>query len=169
MYYNNKMVPHIGTRPVSPGFVAGSVLPPAPVAPVAVAAPVVAAAPALVTSTVAPVVAPAIATTAVVEAPPVGNSFNNAGGSRFEYVPYNRTVMDYEIRQYAEMVPRQRTITEFEERRYMETVPRTVIDNHMYAIEHVRQYVPEVMAEAIVETTPVERIVQRTEYIPYER
>lgn len=51
----------------------------------------------------------------------------------------------------------------------METIPREVIDTNYYAIEHVRNYVPEVMAEAIVETTPVERIVQRTEYIPVER
>jgi hypothetical protein len=71
MYYNNKMVPHIGTRPVSPGFVAGSVIPTA-----SMVAPVVTAAPALVTSTVAPamaMVAPAVTTTQVVtEAPPVG-------------------------------------------------------------------------------------------------
>jgi len=77
--------------------------------------------------------------------------------------------MDYEIREYAELVPRQRTITEFQERRYMETVPREVITTDYYAIEHVRNYVPQVTAEAIVETTPVERIIQRTEYIPYER
>jgi hypothetical protein len=67
------------------------------------------------------------------------------------------------------MVPRQRTITEYQERRYMETVPREVLATEYYAIEHVRNYVPQVTAEAIVETTPVERIIQRTEYIPYER
>lgn len=77
--------------------------------------------------------------------------------------------MDYEIREYAEMVPRQRTVTEFQERRYFETVPRTVNTTDYYAIEHVRQYVPEIIPEAIVETTPVERIVQRTEYIPVEK
>jgi hypothetical protein len=52
MYYRNNGIPHIGTRPVSPGFVAGSI---APVAPV----PVIAATPALVTSQVA--VAPPVA------------------------------------------------------------------------------------------------------------
>jgi hypothetical protein len=46
MFYNNKMIPHIGTRPVSPGFVAGSVAPVAPVVPIMQA-------PALVTSQVA--------------------------------------------------------------------------------------------------------------------
>ena len=126
------MVPHIGTRPVSPGFIAGSVVPTT-----SVVAPVVAATPALVTSTVAPaIVAPAVTTTQVVtEAPPIG-------GSRFEYIPYQKAVMDYEIREYSEMVPRQRTVTEYQERRYMETVPRTVVSTDYYAIEHVRQYVP---------------------------
>lgn len=81
MYYNNRQVPHIGTRPVSPGFVAGSVMPAVGVASVA---PVVTAAPALVTSTVAPVVSsvapvisavgPAVTTTQVVaDVAPVGN------------------------------------------------------------------------------------------------
>jgi len=77
--------------------------------------------------------------------------------------------MDYEVREYSEMVPRQRTVTEYQERRYMETVPRTVVSTDYYAIEHVRQYVPNIIPEAIVETTPVERIVQRTEYIPVEK
>ena len=54
--------------------------------------------------------------------------------------------MDYEIREYAEMVPRQRTITEFQENRYFETVPRTVMETDYYAIEHRRQYVPDVIA-----------------------
>jgi len=38
-----------------------------------------------------------------------------------------------------------------------------------YAIEHIKNFVPQVCAEAIVETTPVERIIQRTEYYPVER
>ena len=77
--------------------------------------------------------------------------------------------MDYETREYAEMVPRQRTVTEYQERRYVETIPREVVTTDYYAIEHRRNYVPQVTAEAIVETTPVERIVQRTEYIPVEK
>lgn len=73
MYYNKKMVPHIGSRPVSPGFVAGSVVP---------TAPIVQAAPALVTSMVQPTyvqqqayVAPPVmaATQVITEACPVGN------------------------------------------------------------------------------------------------
>jgi hypothetical protein len=157
MNYNSRLAPHIGTRPVSPGFVTGSVLPSAPVTSV------VTAAPALVTSTVAPVVSPLITATQVVtEAPPIG-------GSRFEYVPYQKKVLDYEVREYSEVVPRQRTVTELQERRYTETVPRTVVDQAYYAIEHRRQYIPQVIPEAIVETIPVERIVQRTEYIPIEK
>ena len=56
------------------------------------------------------------------------------GESRIEYIPFEQTVTDYELREYVERVPRQRTITEFEERRYMETVPREVAKVDYYAI-----------------------------------
>lgn len=91
------------------------------------------------------------------------------GGSRFEYIPYQKKVMDYEVREYTEMVPRQKTITEMQERRYMETVPREVVSTDYYAIERVKQYVPQVVPEVTVETIPVERTVQRTEFIPVEK
>jgi len=51
----------------------------------------------------------------------------------------------------------------------METVPREVTKVDYYAIEYLRQYIPQVIPETTVETIPVERIVQRTEYIPVER
>jgi hypothetical protein len=51
----------------------------------------------------------------------------------------------------------------------METVPREVTKVDYYAIEYLRQYIPQVIPETTVETVPVERIVQRTEYIPVER
>jgi len=91
MYYKNNMIPHIGSRPVSPGFVAGSIAPVAPVVPM-VAAPAlvasqVAVAPVAVASSVLPTIA---ATTATVI-----DSGCPVGGSRFEYVPYQRAVMDY--------------------------------------------------------------------------
>ena len=76
---------------------------------------------------------------------------------------------DYELREYVERVPYQRTITEFQEKRYMETIPREVSKVDYYAIEHIKKYVPEVIAETHVEMVPVERIVTRTEYIPVER
>jgi hypothetical protein len=67
------------------------------------------------------------------------------------------------------MVPTQRTVTEYQERRYMETIPREVVTVDYQAIEHIKQYVPQIIPERSVETYPVERIVQRTEYIPVER
>lgn len=51
----------------------------------------------------------------------------------------------------------------------METVPRRVDTVDYYAIETVRQYVPEVIPEVTIETKPVERSVYHTEYIPIER
>jgi len=51
----------------------------------------------------------------------------------------------------------------------METVPREITKVDYYAIEHVKQFVPEVIAETHVEMIPVERVVTRTEYIPVER
>lgn len=51
----------------------------------------------------------------------------------------------------------------------METVPREVTKVDYYAIEHIKKYIPEVIPETTIETVPVERIVQRTEYIPVEK
>lgn len=68
-----------------------------------------------------------------------------------------------------ESIPKQRVITEYKENRWMETVPRRVDTVDYYAIETVRQYVPEVIPEVTIETKPVERSVYHTEYIPIER
>jgi hypothetical protein len=71
MYYRNNGIPHIGTRPVSPGFVAGAIAPVAPI--VAPVVPVIAPTPAFVTSQVAvlPVV-PATTATVIDTGCPVG-------------------------------------------------------------------------------------------------
>lgn len=84
-------------------------------------------------------------------------------------MPYQKKVMDYETREYVESIPRQRTITEYQERRWVETVPREVVTTDYYAVEHIKQYTPQIIPEVTVETTPVERIIQRTEYIPVEK
>jgi len=103
MYYRNNMIPHIGTRPVSPGFVAGAVAPVAPVVPVvAPVVPVIAPTPALVTSQVAVAPPVAVASTVLPVVPATTATVIDTGcpvgGSRFEYIPYQRPVMDYEIR-----------------------------------------------------------------------
>lgn len=67
------------------------------------------------------------------------------------------------------MVPKQRVVTEYQENRWMETVPREVKTVDYMAVEHVRQWVPEVTQESVLETIPIERTIQRTEYIPVER
>jgi len=89
--------------------------------------------------------------------------------SRVEYVPVQQTVVDYETREWVETVPRQQTITEYQERRWTETVPREVVRVDQYAIEYLREYVPEVVATSNVQVIPQERLIQRTEYYPVER
>jgi hypothetical protein len=91
------------------------------------------------------------------------------GQSRIEYIPFEQRVTDYETREWTEVIPKQRTVTEYQERRYTETVPREVTKVDYYAIEYLKQYIPQVIPETTVETIPVERVVQRTEYIPVER
>lgn len=109
------------------------------------------------------------ATTQYVQTAAVSTGEIIKGESRIEYIPFEQTVTDYEERQYVERVPRQRTITEYEERRYFETVPREVARTDYYAIEYLKQYIPQVVPETTVEMVPVERVVTRTEYIPVER
>lgn len=84
-------------------------------------------------------------------------------------MPVQQSTTEYETREWIETVPRQQTVTEYQERRWTETVPREVVRVDQYAIEYLREYVPEVVATSNVQVIPQERIVQRTEYFPVER
>lgn len=162
----------IGTRPISPGFAQyGGVGVPPPLGVTTLPGAVTEVTetvttnvqPGLVTSTVAPALIGASTMPGVVSTTTtVTDVAAPQGASRFEYIPYQKKVMEYEVREYTEMVPRQKTITEMQERRYMETVPREVMSTDYYAVERVKQYVPQVIPEVTVETIPVERTVQRT-------
>jgi len=77
--------------------------------------------------------------------------------------------VEYETREWVETIPRQQTVTEYQERRWTETVPREVVRVDQYAIEYLREYVPEVVATSSVQVIPQERLVQRTEFYPVER
>ena len=100
----------------------------------------------------------------VVPAPPAPRST-----SRVEYVPVQQSVTEYETREWVETVPRQKTLTEYQERRWTESVPREVSRIDHYAIEYLREYVPEVVATTSTQVIPQERLIQRTEYYPVER
>jgi hypothetical protein len=76
-----------------------------------------------------------------------GKNIFYLGESRIEYIPFEQRVTDYEIREWTERIPHQRTIIEYQERRYIETVPREVTKVDYYAIEHLKQYVPQVIPE----------------------
>jgi len=84
-------------------------------------------------------------------------------------VPVQQTQVEYETREWVETIPRQQTVTEYQERRWTETVPREVVRVDQYAIEYLREYVPEVVATSNVQVIPQERLIQRTEFYPVER
>lgn len=92
-----------------------------------------------------------------------------ASTSRVEYVPVQNSITEYETREWVETIPRQQTLTEYQERRWTETVPREVSRIDHYAIEYLREYVPEVVATSSMAVIPQERFIQRTEYYPVER
>jgi len=73
------------------------------------------------------------------------------GESRIEYVPYEKSVLEYEAVQRTEYVPRE----------------KKVVDH--YAVEHQVEYHPQVFHDRYVEYIPQERVVERVEYTPVER
>jgi len=73
------------------------------------------------------------------------------GESRIEYVPYEKSVIEYEAVQRTEYVPREKKVVEH------------------YAVEYQTEYVPQVFHDRYVEYIPQERVVERVEYTPVER
>jgi len=73
------------------------------------------------------------------------------GESRVEYVPYEKSVFEYEAVQRTEYVPRE----------------KKVVDH--YAVEHQVEYIPQVFHDRYVEYIPQERVVERIEYQPVTR
>ncbi|CAK62403.1 unnamed protein product (macronuclear) [Paramecium tetraurelia] len=73
------------------------------------------------------------------------------GESRIEYVPYEKTVLEYEEVRQKIQVPRERYVTDY------------------YAVEYQTEYVPQVFQEKFTEYVPVDRYQERVEYYPVER
>ncbi|CAK65665.1 unnamed protein product (macronuclear) [Paramecium tetraurelia] len=73
------------------------------------------------------------------------------GQSRIEYIPYERT------------------ITEYEEVRRQVQVPITKQVTDYYAVQYDIEYIPQVIQEKQIEYVPVERVAERTEYYTVEK
>ncbi|KAM3144953.1 hypothetical protein pb186bvf_002958 [Paramecium bursaria] len=73
------------------------------------------------------------------------------GESRIEYIPYERSVTEYEEVRRQVQVPVQRQITDY------------------YAVQYDIEYIPQVIQEKQIEYVPVERVQERTEYYTVEK
>lgn len=61
------------------------------------------------------------------------------GESRIEYVPYEKTVVEYEAVQRTDYVPKEKKVTDY------------------YAIEYQTEYIPQVYQDKYIEYIPTER------------
>ena len=91
------------------------------------------------------------------------------GESRIEYVPFEKKVVEYKDEARVERVPKKRTVTEYREEKVVEEVPREVTVTDYYAVEYLRQYIPQYVPEKQIEYVARERKVKKYEYIPVER
>ena len=66
-------------------------------------------------------------------------------------------------------MPRKRRVTDYKEFVRVDVVPREVTTTDYYAVEHVRQYVPQIIPEKCIDYVPVEHKNIKYEYIPVER
>ncbi|CAD8064410.1 unnamed protein product [Paramecium sonneborni] len=73
------------------------------------------------------------------------------GESRIEYIPYQKTITEYEEQEVVQYVPRERKVSDY------------------YAIQYQTEYIPQVFQEKSIEYVPVERYQERVEYHTVER
>lgn len=67
--------------------------------------------------------------------------------TRIEYVPFEKTVIEYEDVKEIEKVPRVRTIIEYEEVEKIKKVPREKKVTDYKAIEYITEYKPKITHE----------------------
>ncbi|CAD8170803.1 unnamed protein product [Paramecium octaurelia] len=73
------------------------------------------------------------------------------GESRIEYIPYEKSVIEYEEVRQRIQVPREKYVTEYQ------------------AVEYQTEYIPQVFYDKVTEYVPVDRFQDRVEYYPVER
>lgn len=68
-----------------------------------------------------------------------------------------------------EKVPKKRKMVEYVEHKEVEMVPKEVTKIDYYAVEHIKQYIKEVIPEVKIETVKVPKTIKNIEHIPVER
>ena len=91
------------------------------------------------------------------------------GESRIEYVPFEKKIVEYKDQAKVERVPKKVKKVEYKEERKVETIPREVTVTDYYAVEYLRQYIPQYVPEKRIEDVQVPKKQVRYEYIPVER
>jgi hypothetical protein len=91
------------------------------------------------------------------------------GESRIEYVPFEKKIIEYKDQAKVERIPKKVKRVEYREERKVETIPREVTVTDYYAVEYLRQYIPQYVPEKRIEYVQVPKKQIRYEYIPVER
>ena len=91
------------------------------------------------------------------------------GESRIEYVPFEKKILEYKDQAKVERVPKKVKRVEYKEEKKVETIPREVTVTDYYAVEYLRQYIPQYVPEKKIEYVQVPKKQVRYEYIPVER
>jgi hypothetical protein len=91
------------------------------------------------------------------------------GESRIEYVPFEKKIVEYKDQAKVERVPKKVKKVEYREERKIETIPKEVTVTDYYAVEYLRQYIPQYVPEKRIEYVQVPKKQVRYEYIPVER
>ena len=77
--------------------------------------------------------------------------------------------MEYKDQAKVERVPKKVKKVEYREERKIETIPKEVTVTDYYAVEYLRQYIPQYVPEKRIEYVQVPKKQVRYEYIPVER
>lgn len=91
------------------------------------------------------------------------------GESRIEYVPFEKKIVEYKDQAKVERVPKKVKKVEYREERKIEQIPKEVTVTDYYAVEYLRQYIPQYVPEKRIEYVQVPKKQVRYEYIPVER
>jgi hypothetical protein len=77
--------------------------------------------------------------------------------------------VEYKDQAKVERVPKKVKKVEYREERKIETIPKEVTVTDYYAVEYLRQYIPQYVPEKRIEYVQVPKKQVRYEYIPVER
>ena len=78
-------------------------------------------------------------------------------------------MLEYKDQAKVERVPKKVKRVEYKEERKVETIPKEVTVTDYYAVEYLRQYIPQYVPEKKIEYVQVPKKQVRYEYIPVER